>query len=54
VFVLVGEAAVPPTVFVNASLWLWAGVVAVARYPAVAPDAVPFARRAQPGVAGAG
>jgi hypothetical protein len=34
VFFLIGEAFVPPTVFVNASLWLWAGVVAVARYPA--------------------
>lgn len=33
VFFLIGEAAVPPTVFVNASLWLWAGVVAVVRYP---------------------
>jgi putative inorganic carbon (HCO3(-)) transporter len=32
-FFLIGEAAVPPTVFVNASLWLWAGVVAVVRYP---------------------
>jgi putative inorganic carbon (HCO3(-)) transporter len=32
-FFLIGEAAVPPTVFVNASLWLWAGVVATARYP---------------------
>ncbi len=40
VFFLIGESAVPPTVFVNASLWLWAGVVAVARYPATAPEVV--------------
>jgi putative inorganic carbon (hco3(-)) transporter len=45
---LIGEAAVPATVFVNASLWLWAGVVAVVRYPPVAPDAVPLVRRANP------
>lgn len=32
VFFLVGEAAVPPTVFVNASLWLWAGAIAAIRY----------------------
>lgn len=38
VFFLIGEAAVPPTVFVNASLWLWAGVVAVGRYPPGAPE----------------
>lgn len=37
VFFLIAEAAVPPTVFVNASLWLLAGVVAVVRYPPVAP-----------------
>ena len=40
VFFLIGESAVPPTVFVNASLWLWAGVVAAARYPATAPEFV--------------
>jgi putative inorganic carbon (HCO3(-)) transporter len=40
VFFLIGESAVPPTVFVNASLWLWAAVVAVVRYPATAPEFV--------------
>ena len=45
VFFLIGEAAVPATVFVNASLWLWAGVVAVVRYPPLAPDVLPSARR---------
>jgi hypothetical protein len=39
VFFLIGEAFVPPTVFVNASLWLWSGLVAVARYPASAEPA---------------
>jgi putative inorganic carbon (hco3(-)) transporter len=42
VFFLIGEAFVPPTVFVNASLWLWAGLVAVVRYPPRAPQAIHF------------
>ena len=54
VFFIIGEAAVPPTVFVNASLWLWAGVVAVVRYPPTAASMVPsFAHSGEPGVAGA-
>ncbi len=44
VFFLIGESAVPPTVFVNASLWLWAGVVAVGRYQPL-PAAEPLRKR---------
>lgn len=40
VFFLIGESAVPPTVFVNASLWLWAGMVAIARYPPLPPRTI--------------
>jgi O-antigen ligase len=36
VFFAVEESFVPPTVFQNLCLWLWAGVVWTARYPAVA------------------
>ncbi len=50
VFFLIGEAFVPPTVFVNASLWLWAGIVAVGRYPALEGrrDTAPVAAFAGP------
>ena len=53
VFFVIGEAAVPPTVFVNASLWLWAGVVAVVRYPPTTSTVPSLARVGEARAAGA-
>lgn len=41
VFFAIEESFVPPTVFQNLCLWLWAGVVWTARYPAAALLAAP-------------
>ncbi len=49
VFFAIEESFVPPTVFQNLCLWLWAGVVWTARYPALA--AAPAAGRS---IAGGG